>query len=162
MKRRDVIALAGRMAALVTLASPLMCAGTVRAQEKTEVEVHYDSTTNGITAHWVQRATLMPGGRLVESSVGSNQNGRRTDTSRNDVLGQGRWRVAGANALERVFTYPNHHQIIRVTVRGRACSAAISLRFKPGKSTYLITPMGGGAPYQSNRPQYTNVSCAIR
>jgi hypothetical protein len=119
----------------------------VEAQEKRSVKIHLQYSTR------VDRVRPWPIGGTVDNDVTVILSGKNSiqesfnmraaifgqsenqSTSLRGV-GEGRWRVAGANKLIRINSWPQSQTFLTVNVTGRTCSLNVEYRLRPGFTEY--------------------------
>lgn len=133
------------------------------AQDNTiRIDIGYTYVGAYARANISSTVILSGHGRVDEAMRGSNSIGQTEARQIAQELGGERWRVIGPSRLQRTINYENHHQILQVTVSGRACNTTVTTRLKPGKTKYILRPLGGGRPYVDQKPRYENLTCTIR
>jgi hypothetical protein len=69
-------------------------------------------------------------------------------------------RVAGPHALLLTWNLPNNQVVLKITVHGGACTAAIDARLLPGKKLYSL--FDGQSYHYCSRPRIVPVSCEVQ
>src|SRR5215470_5633234 len=77
-------------------------------------------------------------------------------------LGRG-WKVASANSLVRIDSFPNLTTVMRIVVTGNTCTFSISHTMKPG-AEYFLWPMSSqpGRAGRYTRLRASSTTCSIQ
>ena len=144
--------------AAVVLGAPALAEQPVRVR----VDYTYTARTPSgqtRTVDWTVGAELRGGNKVVDLVQGRSPG--TMNITRDESLGQGRWKVAGKDSLVRVADWPNSQTIVRVYVTGQSCQATIESRLKPGKTTHLVRSRADGQYFEMGTPTYSNIRCSI-
>lgn len=97
---------------------------TYAVNQHVVVTLHSD---NRVTEARQWRAPSIGAGITVEGALGADASALKFTI---------KWRVESANSLIRYRTFPQHVEVMRISVSGQSCQVSIEHNLKPGFSTY--------------------------
>ena len=145
----------GHFSALVTAAFMLLEGSGLHAQDNgaqdngardngaTRIQIDWQEVMDRVSPapesniHVSRRISLvLKGGNQVDQDFSSSAGRYQQSSSKAMTLGGGVWHVGSTNTLVRQDDFPHHVRTISVRVSGKACTASVAFRLKPGYRDY--------------------------